>query len=79
MTIRLSALLGRPVVDMTGDTRVFDYHLQWSPDDAQGDLINADRPSLFTALEEQLGVRLASAKVNAEVLVVDRAGFPLEN
>jgi uncharacterized protein (TIGR03435 family) len=79
LAIRLSALLGRPVVDMTGDTRMFDYHLTWSPDDAPADSVNADRPSLFTALEEQLGVKLESGKVNAEVLVVDRAEFPLEN
>lgn len=75
LTIRLSALLGRPVVDMTGDRRKFDYHLRWNPEDAP----DADRPSLFTALEEQLGLRLESKKVDAEVLVVDRAEFPLEN
>jgi uncharacterized protein (TIGR03435 family) len=35
LTIRLSALLGRPVVDMTGETRKFDIHLRWTPDDTQ--------------------------------------------
>jgi uncharacterized protein (TIGR03435 family) len=49
LTIRLSVLLGRPVVDMTGDNRRFDLHLRWTPDDAQAGTDSAapDRPSLL--------------------------------
>src|SRR6266853_5173363 len=48
LTVRLSALLGRPVVDVTGDTRKFDLHLKWTPDDTQtgSDAATSDRPSL---------------------------------
>jgi uncharacterized protein (TIGR03435 family) len=81
LTIRLSALLGRPVVDMTGDNRKFDFHLRWTPDDTQTDADSGapDRPSLFTALQEQLGLKLASGKVSAYVLVVDHAELPRDN
>jgi uncharacterized protein (TIGR03435 family) len=81
LTIRLSALLGRPVVDMTSDVRKFDLHLKWTPDDAQtgADSATPDRPSLFTALQEQLGLKLESRKVPVDVLVVDRAELPSGN
>jgi len=81
LTIRLSALLGRPVVDMTGDHRKFDFHLRWTPDDTQTgeDSAAPDRPSLFTALQEQLGLKLGSGKVSADVLVVDHAELPTDN
>lgn len=81
LTIRLSALLGRPVVDMTGDNRKFDFHLRWTPDDTQtgADSGTPDRPSLFTALQEQLGLKLESGKVSTGVLVVDHAEFPTAN
>jgi len=81
LTIRLSALLGRPVVDMTGETRKFDFHLRWTPDDTQtgADSATPDGPSLFTALQEQLGLKLDSRKVPVDVLVVDRAELPSDN
>ncbi len=80
LTIRLSALLGRPVVDMTGDERKFDFHLRWNPDETlAGDSTASDYPSLTTALQEQLGLRLESRKVNADVLVVDHAELPSDN
>jgi uncharacterized protein (TIGR03435 family) len=81
LTIRLSALLGRPVIDMTGDNRKFDFHLSWTPDDtpAGTDSATPERPSLFTALQEQLGLKLEAGKVSADVLVVDHAELPTEN
>jgi uncharacterized protein (TIGR03435 family) len=81
LTIRLSALLGQPVVDMTGDNRKFDFHLRWTPDDTQtgADSAAPDRPSLFTALQEQLGLKLESGKVSGDVLVVDHAELPTDN
>jgi uncharacterized protein (TIGR03435 family) len=81
LTFRLSALLGRPVIDMTGEKRRFDFHLRWTPDDAQAgaDSATPDRPSLVTALQEQLGLKLESGKVTADVLVVDHAELPTEN
>ena len=72
---------GRPVVNETGVTGAFDFTLEWVPErrmrtDA-GDAPSG--PTLFTALTEQLGVRLESKKVPVEVLVVERAEKPAEN
>jgi uncharacterized protein (TIGR03435 family) len=80
LTIRLSALMGRPVVDMTGDERKFDFHLRWTPDEVlAGAGSSSDSPSLTTALQEQLGLKLESRKVQVVVLVVDRAQLPSDN
>ena len=65
---------------MTGDKRKFDFHLQWNPEETLGDGGSAsDYPSLITALQEQLGLQVESKKVNADILVVDRAELPSEN
>ncbi len=81
LAIRLSAVLGRPVVDMTADPRSFDFSLQWTQDDMRSgeSAALADGPSLFTALQEQVGVKVTSQKVPVDVLVVDRAEIPSEN
>lgn len=74
--------LDRPVVDFTGLTGRFDLTLDWSPVDAKGDKEgeNATGPSMFTAIEEQLGLRLEPRKLPLEVLIVDRANrTPAEN
>lgn len=60
---------GRPVFDKTGISGRFDLKLDYSPDRSD----NPDRPSLFTALQEQLGLRLEPQKGPVEVLVIDRA------
>lgn len=74
-TDQLSRFLNRPVLDKTGLTGVFDFTMEWSPDgktsDAAGDLPVG--PSLFTAVQEQLGLKLESRKAPIETLVVDRA------
>src|ERR1035441_5739432 len=66
----LSQSLQRDVVDDTGLTGMYDIKLQWS--DSTG-------PSLFTALEEQLGLKLNSAKGPVKTLVVDHVERPSEN
>jgi uncharacterized protein (TIGR03435 family) len=82
----LSGQTGRPVLDRTdhGDT-AFDVELEWSsslglaqpPTDSAGvgDL-RADGLSLFTALQEQLGLRLDSARAPVPVVVIDSAEQP---
>jgi uncharacterized protein (TIGR03435 family) len=63
--------LGRPVVDMTGIEGVYDFTLRWATDTAP---VGADAPpSLFMALEEQLGVKLETRELTVTVLVVDHA------
>ena len=62
----LSQKLDRPVVDQTGLAGAYKIQLEWSPDTA-----DATGPSLFTAIQEQLGLRLAAAKTGVRTVVVD--------
>jgi uncharacterized protein (TIGR03435 family) len=69
---RLSASLGRAVVDRTGLSGSFDLELQWSPDQTA----DTPGPSLFTAIQEQLGLKLESQRAPVEVLVIDSISQP---
>ena len=66
----LAGRSGRIVVDRTGLTGVWDFDLKWSPPNAPNP--DPDRPSIFTALQEQLGLRLDATTGPVEVLVIDR-------
>jgi uncharacterized protein (TIGR03435 family) len=61
--------LGRPVVDMTGLKGVFDFTLNWAPDNMLAE--GHSGASIFTALEEQLGLRLTARKTAFSILVID--------
>ena len=61
---------GRSVVDRTGLAGVWDFDLKYSPPNAPNP--DPDRPSIFTALQEQLGLRLDATTGPVEVLVIDR-------
>lgn len=69
----LGAQLSRPVANETGLSGSFDLSLKWVPDGASD---AASGPSLFAALEEQLGLNLESRKGPAEVMVIDFASRP---
>jgi uncharacterized protein (TIGR03435 family) len=78
----LARQVGRPVIDRTGLTGNFDYNLEWSPDlsatpspDVSGAPANAGVP-LVTALQEQLGLKLDSARGPNQVIVIDRLEHP---
>jgi uncharacterized protein (TIGR03435 family) len=75
--------IGRPVVDKTGLTGQYDFTLRWTPVDTGSAAAPADPseqwPSLFTALEEQLGLKLTPQKEPIEVIVVDSVEKPSEN
>lgn len=73
----LSRSLGRIVIDRTGLTGQFDVTLTWTPDDQQA--LSDSGPSLFTALQEQLGLRLESTHAPVPVLVVDHIEKPSAN
>jgi uncharacterized protein (TIGR03435 family) len=73
----LSQLLGRPVVDKTGLQGLYDAQLQWTPDQAPP--ADSNGPSIFKALQEQLGLKLDSAKGPVDVLVVDSVQKPTAN
>jgi uncharacterized protein (TIGR03435 family) len=78
------ALAGKPIMDKTGLTGLYDVSLSWTPDaldpvglgDGSGD---RSGPSWVTALREQLGIRVESQKVPVEVLVIDNAEKPTLN
>ena len=72
----LSDITGRAVADKTGLTGYYDFQLDWAPDDAPPD---PTRPSIFTALQEQLGLKLESEKGPVRVLTIERAEMPTEN
>jgi uncharacterized protein (TIGR03435 family) len=69
-------VLGRAVIDKTGLTGDFDFKLEWTPDEARTD---GEGSSLFTALQEQLGLKLESTKGPVEMLMVDRIEKASEN
>jgi uncharacterized protein (TIGR03435 family) len=78
----LSSTMERPVLDATGVPGVFDFKLEWSTQDGAAKAPDANEvasPSIFTALQEQLGLKLESAKGPVEIIVVDHAEKPTEN
>jgi uncharacterized protein (TIGR03435 family) len=90
LALKLSEALHQPVLDTTSVDGKFDFKLEWTPDDMQARLPSADQagnntleigagPSIFTALQEQLGLKLEPGRVPTEVLIIDSAKKPLEN
>ncbi len=73
----ISNRVDRTVIDKTGLTGNFDLDLQWSREDNPGPSTDAP-PTIFTAIEEQLGLKLQPGKGPVDTLVVDRAEMPSE-
>ena len=88
----LSPMVGRPVIDRTGLDGLFDIDLTWTPDQlpprapgtpadqplrVNGVDIDPNGPSLYTAVQEQLGLKLDARHGPVNVLVVDRADKPI--
>lgn len=84
-----ATVLDRPVVDQTALEGRYDFQLKWTPDETQFTGMglklppaaeNPDAPpDLFTAIQEQLGLKLVATKASVDVLVIDRAEKPSEN
>lgn len=84
-------VLDRPVVDRTGLTDRYDFTLNWRPDEFQFSRASAAQrasavaagadalPDLFTAVQEQLGLKLDATKAPVNVLVIDKVSKPSEN
>jgi uncharacterized protein (TIGR03435 family) len=80
LAVYLSRQLRRPVVDRTALAGRYNFELNWTPDLAPcGDASEREAPSIFTALTEQLGLRLDSIKGPVETIVVDRVEKPSED
>ena len=81
MASNIARSLGRAVIDKTGPAGTYDLHLQWT----DAPLNNAptpetsDGPSIFTAVTEQLGQKLESAKEPVEVIAIDHMERPSDN
>jgi uncharacterized protein (TIGR03435 family) len=87
-----NGVMDRPVVDQTGLTDRYDFQLKWTPDDSQfaafrgvgtgptppTDSANAP-PALYTAITEQIGLKMGPAKVPVDVIVIDHAEKPSAN
>jgi uncharacterized protein (TIGR03435 family) len=83
-------VMDKPVVDQTGLNGRYDFNLDWTPDDSQflqaraaSAAIAADDgstlPGLFTAMQEQLGLKMEATKAKDDVMVVDRVARPSAN
>lgn len=87
LAIMLSRQVGRTIVDQTGLTGRYDFKLIWTPDDAAAQAPpSADSgaalpagPSLFSAIPEQLGLKLESIKGPVDVIVIDHVEKPTAN
>lgn len=88
LTRMLGAAVGRVVVDGTGLEGLWDLDLEYTPDQVQGNAFpvpaqtppgSTDGPSLFTALQEQLGLKLETGRAPVDVTVIDHLARPSED
>jgi len=87
-----SAVMDKPVIDQTGLTEKYDFNLKWTPDDSQfaafrgagappsppTEDANAP-PTLYTAIQEQIGLKMGPGKAQDDVIVVDHVEKPTAN
>jgi len=73
LCVVLGNWLGRPVVDRTGLKEAYTYKLEYTQEDQSVD------PSVFTALQEQLGLKLEPTRATIDSIVIDRASRPSAN
>ena len=95
LVMMLSQNLGRTVLDQTGLKGNYDIHLKWTPDESEAAMFSgpagpkplgdnpapqdSSGPSIFTALQEQLGLKLDSTKGPVEIIAIDHVEQPSEN
>lgn len=79
-------VVNRPVVDQTGIEGRFDFQLTFAPDGGQFDGMplppsneNSAAPSLFTEIQEQMGLKLEPVKTPIEIMVIDHVEAPSPN
>jgi len=76
LAAHLTGQAGMTVLDRTGLPGLYDFNLQWSGSDKQSE---SDWPSIFTALQGQLGLKLQPIKGPVPYLVIDHIERPSEN
>jgi len=92
LAVTLAGRLGRPVMDQTGIRGVFDIKLEWTPDPSQAKSPETNKetpavespsdssgPSIFTAVQEQLGLKLDARKVPVQIYTLEHIERPSAN
>jgi len=86
LATNLAGQLGRPVLDRTGLKGNYDFKLEYAPEPAGfgpkpegASAPDLSGPSILTALQEQLGLKLESTKGPVEIIIIERAEKPAEN
>jgi uncharacterized protein (TIGR03435 family) len=74
-----AGVLSQPVVNRTGLDGAYDFRIEFSPEGAPEAAAASEKPSIFTVVQESLGLKLEARKVPMRVVVVDRAEKPEEN
>jgi uncharacterized protein (TIGR03435 family) len=76
----LRDITGRTVIDKTGLTGVYNYTLRWTPDNAPAPAASdTPAPDIFTAVQEQFGLKLEPSTAPLDTLVIDSAEMPTPN
>jgi uncharacterized protein (TIGR03435 family) len=87
-SVMQAAVLDRPVVDRTGLAGRYDFTLTWTPDETQFASMgikvppppaDATAPSLFTAIQEQLGLKFEPSRAPVDVMAIDSVEHPSPN
>ena len=79
LSVTLAAFVGRTVIDRTGLSGRYDAQLSWTSDPRGGAAAGDDGPSIFTAVQEQLGLKLEAQRGPVDVVVVRRLERPTED
>jgi bla regulator protein blaR1 len=75
LALTLSGTLGRQVIDRTNLDGRYDFQLEFAPENTT----DSDRSSIYTALQEQLGLKLETSKGPVQMIVIDHAELPAAN
>jgi len=78
LALMLMIYVDRPIVDQTGLQGRYDFQLRWARDEISPTSADAP-PGLFTAIQEQLGLKLEPTRSSADVLVIDKVERPGAN
>ena len=78
LAVALQSMVGRPVVDRTGLVGTFNIDLRWDGAEAgaKPETISVDATSIFTAVQEQLGLKLEPSRSPFDVVVIDSVERP---
>jgi uncharacterized protein (TIGR03435 family) len=79
LALLLKFMLDRPVVDQTGLTGRYDFQLKWTMDESRVPTDGNAAPTVFTAIQEQLGLKLEPVKAMTDVMVIDKVERPGAN